>query len=143
MINLHGVVRKVINSLHPDEPMILYRSAGQVNISGVIKAVYDAPETVGAQIQSLSDDKLYHSGATGQNDTTRNCYLFSSNTSLEKPASIVRPFARTGDILQRNDGTWWLVTALKEDFKNAEWVNVSITQQVIAPDFTHSEWWEE
>jgi hypothetical protein len=37
-------------------------------------------------------------------------------------------------MLQRADGTWWLVTALKEDFSASEWVNVSITMQTNPPD---------
>lgn len=142
MINLHALVRSPINMLHPDETVTLYRSVDIVNQLGVIKTVYDEGESVIAQIQSLSNDDLYANHREGENDISRNCYLFSSVSTADKPASIIRPLSRTGDMLQRSDGTWWLVTALKEDFSLAGWVNVSITLQVNPPDFSASPWFE-
>lgn len=143
MINFHAIVNPVISVLHPNEEnVLLYRSMGKQNIRGEIKTVYAPAEMVIAQIQSLSDDKLYHSGATGQNDISRHAYLFSSTATAEKPASIIRPLARTGDMLQFQDGTWWLITACKEDFSRAGWVNASITLEVNPPDFSASGWYQ-
>lgn len=133
MLNLHGIVRGVIPSIHPDEAVTLYHSLGQTNVKGNTVKQYSEPMAVMAQIQSLSDDGLYHSGATGKNDIIRNCYLFSDLTSATKPSSIQRPLGRSGDIIQRKDSTWWLVVALKEDFSAAGWVNVSIQLQVNEP----------
>jgi hypothetical protein len=93
-----------------------------------------------ARIQSLTDEQLYHAGNTGQNEISRTCYLFSAPSTAEKPASIIRPLARTGDMLQRADGTWWLTTSLKEDFSSSGWVNIGITLQVNPPDFSACAW---
>lgn len=142
MINLHAVVRGVINTMHPDEDVTIFRSAGQANVKGAIVSLYQPGEVIGAQIQSLSNDDLYATHDEGQNEVVRNCYLFSSSSTVDKPASIIRPLARSGDMIQRSDGTWWLVTALKEDFSRSEWVNVSITLQIKAPDFSSSDWYE-
>ena len=35
-INLHMVVRSAITAINPDEQVILYQSAGQKNISGML-----------------------------------------------------------------------------------------------------------
>lgn len=133
-LNLHRIANRAIRPLHPNETVMLYRSAGKQNVLGEIKTIYDDPVQVKAQIQSKGDDALYHEGAVGKNDTIRNCYLFSSSATDQKPTGINRPFSRTGDMLQFSDGTWWLVTAQGEDFSRAGWVNVTITQQVNGPD---------
>lgn len=143
MINLHAIVNPIISNLHPNYSGTLYRSLGQANNdSGLIIPKYAEGVKIIMQLQSLSDDKLYHSGNVGENDITRNAYLYSASSTQGKPESIVRPFARTGDIIQHEDGTWWLITACREDFNKAGWVNASITLQVKAPDFSGSDWYE-
>lgn len=134
MINLHNVVRSTITAVHPDEAVTLYRSIGMTNVKGEIKATYAAGVFIKAQIQSVSDDALYHVNRAGQNDTTRKAYLFAENSTADKPASIVRPISRTGDIVRRADGTYWLVEAMLEDFSHANWVCVRIILQVKAPE---------
>lgn len=134
MINLHAIVRPAVTAVHPDEAATLYRSTGMTNVKGEVKAVYAAGVFVKAQIQSLSDDKLFHAGRTGQNNTTRKAYLFADAGTMEKPAPIVRPLSRTGDMLRRADGTWWLVESLLEDFSHAGWVCVGIVLQTKAPE---------
>jgi hypothetical protein len=139
-MNLHEMVRTAISAVHADETVTLYRAAGQTNVKGEIKAAYAPGETVKAQIQSEGDDALAHSDRVGQNETNRRFYLMASSPA-DKPAGIVRPLARSGDMLQRADETWWLITALTEDFSGAGWVAVRATLQVKAPDFSASDWW--
>ncbi|MDR1921101.1 MAG: hypothetical protein LBS31_05070 [Candidatus Adiutrix sp.] len=136
-MNLHAIANGLISAVHPNETVTLYRATGQMNVRGEIKAVYAAGEAVKAQIQSEGDDALAHSDAVasrvGQNETNRRFYLLAANQA-DKPAGLVRPLARSGDLLQRQDETWWLITALTEDFSAAGWVAVRATLQVKAPE---------
>lgn len=133
-INLHSIVKSAITAVHPDESVTLYRSQGMTNVKGEIKTSYAAGSLVKAQIQSLSDDKLFHSGRTGQNSTTRKAYLFAENSTAEKPAPVIRPISRTGDMVKRADGTWWLVDSMFEDFSASGWVCVGLVLQTKAPE---------
>lgn len=134
MINLHAIVRNAVATLHPDEQVTLYRSQGITNVKGEIKPGYLSGVFVGAQIQSLSNDALYQSNRSGQNSTTRKAYLFAENSTAEKPAPIIRPISRTGDMLKRADGTWWLVDSMLEDFSASGWVCVGLILQTKAPE---------
>lgn len=132
MINLHALVRGAVTALHPDEAVTLYQSTGQSNELGRIVPAYAEPQTVQAQIQSLSAEDLAHMEDASRTEISRKAYLFAPDAALP-PAGIVRPLARSGDMLQRADGTWWLVTGIIEDFTASGWVCVAITQQVEGP----------
>ena len=94
--------------------------------------------TVSAQIQSLGQNDLAQAEQTSNTRVDRKAYLYAPNPALP-PQGIVRPLARNGDMLQRADGTWWLVTAMIEDFTASGWVCVGITQQVRGPDLSASD----
>lgn len=138
MVNLHAVVRTAITALHPDETVILRQSVGQTNVRGRITPVYGPAQTVQAQIQSLGPNDLAQTEQTSTTRVDRKAYLYAPDASLP-PQGIVRPLSRNGDMLQRADGTWWLVTAMIEDFTASGWVCVGITQQVDGPDLSASE----
>lgn len=138
MINLHGLVRSAITALHPDEVVILRQSVGQRNARGRITPEYAPAQTVQAQIQSLGQNDLAQAEQTSNTRVDRKAYLHAPNPALS-PQGIVRPFARNGDMLQRPDGTWWLITAMIEDFTASGWVCVGITQQVRGPDLSASD----
>lgn len=131
-INLHALARTMIAAVHPEEEVTMYQSAGQVNVLGQIKPLYAAPKVVMAQVQSVGDAALAHADKVGQNDITRHMYLHAD--AANPPAGLVRPLAKGGDMIQRGDGTWWLVTATPEDFSSVGWVLVRVTLQVKAPD---------
>lgn len=138
-VNLHALARRAVSRLHPEETVTLYQSAGQINVKGALTPIYDAPAQVSAQIQSISDDALTHADRTGMNSHTRKAWFFQ----LPKPITTVdRATGRGGDVIQRSDGTWWLVDALSEDFTASGWVSVRLTWQVKAPDFSASPWWK-
>ena len=133
MLNLHSIARGAIVALHPEEPVTLYQSSGQTNTRGVISPTYEAAQTVQAQIQSLSTDELANVESVAQTGQVRKAYLFGPPITTLIPQGIVRPLARSGDMIQRADGTWWLVTGMMEDFSASGWVCVQITQQVDDP----------
>ncbi|WP_297848788.1 hypothetical protein [uncultured Desulfovibrio sp.] len=138
MINLHAAVRSAITGLHPDEAVALRQSVGQQNVRGRITPVYAPEQTVQAQIQSLGQNDLAQAEQTSNTRVDRKAYLYAPNPALP-PQGIVRPLARNGDMLRRADGTWWLVTAMIEDFTASGWVCVGITQQVDGPDLSASD----
>lgn len=138
MINLHTLVRSAITALHPDEVVILRQSVGQRNVRGRITPEYAPARTVNAQIQSLGQNDLAQAEQTSNTRVDRKAYLHAPDPALP-PQGIVRPLARNGDMLQRADGTWWLVTAMIEDFTASGWVCVGITQQVKGPDLSASD----
>lgn len=137
MINLHGLVRSAITALHPDEAVTLRQSVGQTNVRGRLIPRYGPAQTVSAQIQSLGQNDLTQTEQVSSTRIDRKAYLYAPNPALP-PQGIVRPLARNGDMLQRPDGTWWLITAMLEDFTASGWVCVGITQQVKGPDLSNS-----
>lgn len=132
-INLHALVRSAISAVHPDEVVVLVRSCGQENIRGRIVARYAAPILVWAQIQTLSPDSLAHMEAISETRIDRKVYLWTDPHPANKIAGIIRPLARSGDFIYRGDGSWWLVTAVLEDFAKVHWSCVGVTEQLTPP----------
>jgi hypothetical protein len=131
-VNLHAVVRDAVASLNPDEDVILYQSAGQAVVSGHATPLYGEPIAATAQIQSESDEALYQSDNAGQNDITKKFYLCAG---AKRPAGIIRPLARGGDVILRvSDGTWWLITGVIDDFSRVGWTSARCTLQVNPPE---------
>ena len=130
-LNLHNIVRGAITAVHPDETVTLYQSTGQVNSYGVVTAQYAEPQTVKAQVQSANNADLELVERTSQNTVIMRFYLYAS--AAMPPAPIDRPFARSGDMIKRADGTWWLVTASPDDFAGVGWVCVLGTLPELPP----------
>lgn len=142
-INIHRLIRNAINRVHPDTSATLYRSVGQVVATGgVVKAIYAAGVPIKAQAQTESAKGLYHADKVGQEETVKKFYLYSDASLKQKVAGIVRPLSRNGDMIQIDDGTWWLVIAVTEDFTRSGWVCVRAEMQTNAPDFSASEWFK-
>lgn len=137
MMNLHALVRGAVTPLHPDETVTLRQSVGQRNVRGRITPVYAPAQAVVAQIQSLGPNDLAQAEQVSSTKADRKAYLYAPDPAMP-PQGIVRPLGRNGDMLQRADGTWWLVTAMIEDFTASGWVCVGITQQVDGPDLSIS-----
>lgn len=141
-INLHGIVRGAISSLHPDIAATLYQSTGQAGVSpgGSPLPVYAPGVGITAQKQSASPATLLHRDRVSETEQTYTFSLFSSPDPAKKVTGIYRPLSRGGDIFQLADGSWWLVDELLEDFSLSGWVSILATLQVIPPDFSNSDW---
>ena len=139
-LNLHGIVRSAINAVHPSIPATLYQSTGQINdASGMVRPTYAPGETVSIQVQSEGPSVLEHTDRVGMEEVSRKFYLFSAPDMDKRVAGIVRELSRNGDMIHMEDGTWWLITAIVEDFTRSGWASVRGTLQVSPPDFSFSE----
>lgn len=142
MLNLHSIANPLIANLHPNEAVTIYQSIGQTNTRGKITPIYASGEAVEMQIQG-GDENLTQTNDVNQTSVVRKAYLFADMSSELIPRSLHRSLARTGDYICRADGTWWLVTALLEDFSKSGWVSVNMTEQLKSPDFSACEWYSE
>lgn len=140
-LNLHAVVRGVITSIHPDEACILYQASGQVNNKGVVKAKYNAPQQIKASIQPLDSQTLQHLERVGDTNASEQIFLHS-DLALPISAGHRLPLLRGGDFIQREDGTYWLITSVIEDWSRDGWTNAGVSQQITPPDFSVSDWYE-
>lgn len=138
-INLHAVVRSAITAVHPDEDCVLYQSLGQKNVMGVVTTVYAEPQDIKANWQPLDSQTLDHLERMGDTKASEQVFLYS-NTTLPVSGVQRMPISRTGDIIKRWDGTYWLVTSVIEDWSARGWANVGVTEQVTPPDFSASDW---
>lgn len=132
-MNLHGIVRKAITGVHPDESALLYRSKGETNIKGKVKAQYEEPETVRGNFQAVNSLALQQLERVSVTGCTVQAYFYSETS--HRIAGISRiPITRTGDYVKRSDGTWWLVNAVIEDWSADGWIKVGLARQVTAPE---------
>ena len=138
-INLHAVVRSAITAVHPDEDCVLYQSLGQKNVMGVVTTVYAEPQDIKANWQPLDSQTLDHLERMGDTKASEQVFLYS-NTTLPVSGVQRMPISRTGDIIKRWDGTYWLVTSVIADWGARGWANVGVTEQVTPPDFSASDW---
>lgn len=134
-LNLHKVVRGSINAIHPDVRVQILRSEGsRPDENGFAVPTYVRLFGVTAQIQSESDNSLFHADMAGANTLTRRIWLFAPKGFEHQPASIFRPLARSGDYIVQEDGTVWLISAVVENFSGVGWVSVRATMQVNPPN---------
>lgn len=129
MLNLHDIVRPVINANYPDCQLQLFRSTGQANVDGVMTATYAPPVSVWGNFQSEGDAALSHADLAGMNTIIRRLYLYASKDRKTRPWSIYRPLARSGDYVKDDRGGYWLVTAVTEDFSDVGWECLRVTFQ--------------
>ena len=130
-LNLHSIVRGAITAVNADETVTLYQAQGQVNEYGLVRALYSEPQSVQAQVQNATSADLAHLNNMSQSAEAMRFYLYADASF--PPAGLIRPFVRTGDMIQRDDGTWWLVTSTPDDFARAGWVCVVGTLQEYPP----------
>lgn len=137
-MNLHAIANTAISAIHPNESVTLYQASGQENMRGLVTTKYLAPQEVVAQVQSEGNASLQHMGKTGQSAVQKRFYIHA-NTSLV-PQGLVRQKDRSGDIIERADGTFWLVTSVPNDCSANGWICLVASLQSMAPDFTGQDW---
>ena len=133
-LNLHDLVRGAINIVNPDEDVWLIQNIGQTNVKGRITASYAPAQKVKAQVQTLSGDDLTVVNDTQRTERDRKFYLYSDTETGTPPSGIIRPLGKSGDFMRRNDGTYWKVYNVSEDYTADGWVLVLASQQVDVPE---------
>ena len=133
-LNLHDIVRGAINIVNPDEDVWLIQNIGQTNVKGRITASYAPAQKVRAQVQTLSGDDLTVMNDTERTERDRKFYLYSNTETGNAPSGIIRPLGKSGDFMRRNDGTYWKVYNVSEDYTTDGWVLVLASQQVDVPE---------
>ena len=127
-MNLHAIANKHVRKINPNEPCLLFKSLGQTNVKGQLFPLHAKGVEANLQIQSESADRINNFGENIDSlEPTRKAWI-NASPGL---APINRPKAAGGDIVQRMDGTWWLVTAMLEEF--SDWSGVRLTLQVEPP----------
>jgi hypothetical protein len=130
-LNMHGIVRGLIAALHPEVPAMLYQSIGQkTEAGGKVKSLYAPGRPVTVQAQTESPAELFHAGRVNQCGHSRKFYLHSGDCPAAKVQGGFRPLSRNGDMLRLEDGSWWLVDGMIEDFTRSGWACVRATLQV-------------
>ena len=133
-LNLHDIVRGAINIVNPDEDVWLIQNIGQTNVKGRITASYAPAQKVKAQVQTLSGDDLTVMNDTERTERDRKFYLYAETKTGNAPSGIIRPLGKSGDFMRRNDGTYWKVYNVSEDYTTDGWVLVLASQQVDVPE---------
>ena len=134
MLNLHDLVRGAINIINPDEVVWLIQNISQTNVKGRITASYAPAQKVKAQVQTLSGDDLTVVNATQRTERDRKFYLYAETKTGNAPSGSIRPLGKSGDLIRRNDGTYWKVYNVSEDYTTDGWVLVLASQQVDVPE---------
>lgn len=130
-MNLHHVVRGVINSVAKDKACKIYRSTGKQvrSARGDFDPVFAAPEECRCQFQSVSSDVLQHYEKIEITAYARRIYLYADYDPASRPWAQWRPLGRSGDIIEDDLGCFWLVHDVLDDFTHEGWVSLLATLQ--------------
>lgn len=126
-MNLHEIVAGPIGSVNRHEIVTLWRCTGVSSVKGIVTPQY-TPSTVRAQIQrpSAADLELNERVARAKQ---------SIKAWLNAPADTInRVDQSAGDIIQRADGTYWLIVGIKESYAPEGWLSVLCVEQVEPPE---------
>lgn len=125
-MNLHEIVAGPIGSVNRHEIVTLWRCTGVSNTKGIVTPSYEKT-TVRAQIQrpGAADLELNERVARAKQ---------SIKVWLNAPADTInRVDQSSGDIIQRADGTYWLIVGIRESYAPEGWLSVLCVEQVDPP----------
>ena len=126
-MNLHQIVSGAIGSVNHHEMITLYRCTGTTNTNGVVSVSYESADVM-AQVQapSAADLRLFDSLADAK---------YVKKFYMNAPASTINRQEETaGDIIERADGTYWLINIVRDDFSPEGWLCCIATLQHEPPE---------
>jgi hypothetical protein len=127
-MNLHSIVAGPIGAVNAHEFVKVYHCTGTTNIKGVITPAYERT-TVRAQVQAPDESDIKLSDRIAEAEHTKKFYI-------DAPASTINKVLQSaGDIIERDDGTYWLVVAIKDDFSRAGWLCCICVLQTEPPPY--------
>ena len=126
-MNLHAIVSGAIGSVNKYELVTIYRCNGTTNTAGVVSVTY-TPSDIMAQVQApnAGDLKLFDNLADA-----KHVKKFYVNASAH---TINRHEETAGDIIERADGSYWLIDMIRDDFSPEGWLCVLGTLQHEPPE---------
>lgn len=132
-MNLHEIVRGAIIRIHDDQDFTLLRSLPSEVKNGVRIAQYLRVEGLAGNFQSEGDAALSYSNNAAQNTIVRRLYLYATDDRANRPWTIYRPLARSGDYIVNAKSEYWKVEAVVEDFSDDGWELLRVTFQQTEP----------
>lgn len=142
MLDMYKILRPVLHVIQAEESIKIYKFAGQKFYKGVYVPLYHNPVEVHSHVQAKDKGKLSHTNTLATSSYSAIFYV--NIDEIMELTSLKRVKACGGDIVERRDGTFWLVTDIIDDFTaSLAWFSFLATLQNIKPDFSHSSWYAE
>lgn len=131
-MNLHAIVSGAIGSVNHHEMVTIYRCNGTTNNAGVVSVTY-TPSDILAQVQApnAGDLKLFDNLADAKH--VKKFYLNASAHTINRHEETA------GDIIERADGSYWLIVMIRDDFSPEGWLCVLGTLQHEPPEIVTDE----
>ena len=126
-MNLHSIVSGAIGMVNHHEMVTLYRCTGTQNNGGIVSVTYEKSDVL-AQVQAptAADLRLFDNLADARH--VKKFYM-------DAPAyTINRHFETAGDIIERADGSYWLIDMIRDDFSPEGWLCCIATLQHEPPE---------
>ena len=121
-MNLHAIVSGAIGCVNKHELVTIYRCNGTTNTAGVVSVTY-TPSDIMAQVQApnAGDLKLFDNLADAKH--VKKFYINASAHTINRHEETA------GDIIERADGSYWLIDMIRDDFSPEGWLCVIGTLQ--------------
>ena len=131
-MNLHAIVSGAIGSVNHHEMVTIYRCNGTTNTAGVVSVTY-TPQDILAQVQApnAGDLKLFDNLADAKH--VKKFYINASAHTINRHEETA------GDIIERADGSYWLIDMIRDDFSPEGWLCVLGTLQHEPPEIVIDE----
>lgn len=130
MLNLHQLVRGAINSVNPDQPVVILQSAGFAVVDYEQTPVWKPVVTVMAQAQPVADKTIQLLQQQRQNSIWWDFYLAGEWNSLRRSTE------QGGDLLYWNGFEWNVDQLLEAWVPSVGWTKIRCVQirQCEAPE---------
>lgn len=131
-MNLHAIVSGAIGSVNHHEMVTIYRCTGLTNTAGVMHVTY-TPSDILAQVQApnAGDLRLFDNLADAKH--VKKFYINASAHTINRHEETA------GDIIERADGSYWLIDMIRDDFSPEGWLCVIATLQHEPPEIVIDE----
>ena len=122
-MNLHQIVRGIINSINPDQQVIILKCTGfEHTRGGITTPVYERIRTT-AQVQPVSSNDLKFENNYYSSSAYRNFYLNGVYNGLNRRD-------KTGGDKILWDGKTWFIDSNAEPWNTAGWTKVRGVQEL-------------
>lgn len=129
-MNLHKITSPALNAVQKTESVIVYKWQSSANVFGEIVPVYEKSKEMPARFQKDSDEHLEHQENVNENAILQKVYISDAVSGLN------RVKGKQADYIYRlKDKTWWMISAVYDDFSSQGWVCVRCSLQLAKPEF--------